>query len=444
MFDGYLCIAGNEVANNARLVGYATTADCPIPWKLGEVCANFSDIMGEGQYVAANINEAPWYDDTDERTSRFLGNFVLSIENIVDSTRTAQVTESILSGGTVGRVRAATRSIRVRSILIADGADALDYGMHWLGAALAAQECTSTGVSCGGTDLTFFAACPQFDMSEQEISNLQRFMHNVTVVSGPLIQQTLHRTGQRTWAYIVEWTMVAATPFMFGPTKILPDSTLTSGGIYQDAPLNLLPKPSAEVPGDDVVIARNYSQNPSLETNATGWATSISAVSGSSPAALWTGGRNVGIAAQGSAAYRGLLTGVSGGSNLSGTANARIYQTVDLTALGAGVEVSLHIWGRVGTLVGASTNMLQMRAWGQWLNASDVAVGSEFDIGTTITSDPAMLAGQAFSLRTQEAPVGATKIRVGVDFRFVWNSGPGLGTPSNIPVYVDTLAVTIP
>lgn len=160
MFEGYLSMGGNEVLNSARAYGYTRSASCPITWLQCDPCDGLREALGDNTYDTASISEAPWYDAENEVTHRFYGAHALSIENIMDSTRTAEVVEGILDGGVVGRVRNAVRQIRIRAILVAEGEDALESGLSWLKAVLDTENCGTHGNSCGQADVCFYVACP--------------------------------------------------------------------------------------------------------------------------------------------------------------------------------------------------------------------------------------------------------------------------------------------
>ena len=159
-YEGYLEFGGNEIANNARALGYMRTAPCAIGWLVGPDCPGLVDALDDEPYTMENIAEAPWYDAEDETTHRFFGVYVIGVEGIPDSTRTATVTEGVLDGGAVGRSRYATRRVRVRAVLSAQGRDALAAGFAWLDAALIPRDCAIHGIRCGVSDLTFFVDCP--------------------------------------------------------------------------------------------------------------------------------------------------------------------------------------------------------------------------------------------------------------------------------------------
>lgn len=162
-YDGWLAYGGNEIANNARTMGYAMTAtSCPLYWFKGDICEGIYDALGETyRYTYTNIALAPWYDSVNaDVSSRFFGVFITDVENVQTSTRQVAVVEGLGDGGILGAARKGVREVRVKAILVGDGRDALEYGMAWLSRVLDADACGIHGTGCGTADLTFFGDCP--------------------------------------------------------------------------------------------------------------------------------------------------------------------------------------------------------------------------------------------------------------------------------------------
>lgn len=162
MYNGYLMIGANEVANNPRAVGYQQTSDCPIMWVIADdEDDHLPGALFDIPYTYSSIEQAPWFDPDDpDTTSRFLGGYVLSIEGLPDSTIDVQSSEKLTDGGVETGSRHASREVRVRMFLTARGMDALETGMTWLRNALAARACGVHGAACNAADLQFFVSCP--------------------------------------------------------------------------------------------------------------------------------------------------------------------------------------------------------------------------------------------------------------------------------------------
>lgn len=180
MWDGYFTLGGNEVANNARALGYTRTSDCPVSWLRDQDCAGLAEALGDSEYLAEQIDSAPWYDPDDpDLTSRFLGLYVVSMEGVSNSTRQGTVTEKNTDGGRVSGYRHASREIRVRAMLSANGEDALEAGMTWLRNVLEPDACGVHGGDCGTSDLQFFVSCPPERGTVEDVGTLMETRRNL-------------------------------------------------------------------------------------------------------------------------------------------------------------------------------------------------------------------------------------------------------------------------
>lgn len=161
-FEEWLALGGNEIINNARTVGYALSADCPMAWFKSPPCSTlWNATVAAENWDSENIERAPWYDAAlPDVSRRFYGAYGISVKGIEDSTRTATVTSGLADGGVIGRVRKAPREVRVTALLAGEGQDAIEYGMAWLSAALDPNACGQHGDACGTADLSFFSTCP--------------------------------------------------------------------------------------------------------------------------------------------------------------------------------------------------------------------------------------------------------------------------------------------
>ena len=642
MWTGYFTLGGNEVGNSARALGYARTSDCPITWLRDVDCGGLPEFLGDGAYVYANIADAPWYDtDTPDLTGRFLGLYIVSMEGISDSTRSAEVTEKIIDGGQVSGYRHTSRQVRVRAMLTAKGMDALEAGMTWLRNVLEPNACGVHGADCGASDLQFFVDCPptrgfitslgtavetrrnylinpNFELNaagwtpengavlaryttspisgtgsgrlsgtaggdiyssastvagdvwtfsldyksdgtvtgtplfyllqiggtpgtpftpvnlpltqvsparfstgpftigsggttvvgvvtvptggalildnllleksgtagtyfdgnsvdteidtyawvgttnasqstlfarptievpetddeyETRVESYMRFLHTVTCVSGPLVQSEYHSSDKIHYGYLVEFTMLAAVPFVFGlPREItVPPSTPT---VVADAAFNLVPYPSAELASGTVLVATNYSPNPSVEVNSTDWAATSEVVSGTSPAAFFTSGRVTGeLAATGSSSFRVRILG-NNGSTVVTNARSYMWATQAVTVpVGTGTRMSFNVWAALVEYAGASGGVPQgIHVEVQWRATTTVL--STVTIGATTTA--AEFSGKAFSLKSILKPPTANNALVRVRFDVTWSSSATPANNSEMRGYVDALAVTVP
>jgi hypothetical protein len=445
-YEGCFRCGANEVINNYRARGIATTATCPMVWLKGPRCLTLQDALGDPAYTADNLPTAPWYDlSIPDVSGRFYGVFALSVAGLNDSTRSASVTEGIDDGAVVGRTRKGSRQVRVRAMLLARGRDALDYGVAWLNASLDPDACGQHGTGCGSTDLEFLTDCPparSIGASDDEyaarVEPYRRFLHNVTVTSGPYERELMNR-GEF-WGQIFEWTFTAGRPWVYSTTRAV-ELPVTPTVVIQDTPYNLAPYPSAELASAGAVdVATNYSANPSLETNATGWAASASALSGTAPAAYFTSGRITGeLAANGLASFRARILG--NGSTEVASSKARVLVEHTVTFAPGAQRVSFTCWAAALIVTGAGVSSIDvMRAQAQWYVGA-TPTGAPVALGT---ATPAEISGRVFALKSQAPPAGATSVRVQLFFDVTWRSSATAANNSDIRLYSDAVGVTIP
>jgi hypothetical protein len=254
------------------------------------------------------------------------------------------------------------------------------------------------------------------------VDSLLRTMHDVTCISGPLIEQKLHRDDM--WGYIVEFTLAAGTPWLFGMTKsiVIPPSLPV---VVQDVPYNLVPYPSAELASGTVVVAKNFASNPSVETDATGWV--ASGDGGNIPNAQLVGARSTELAAAGGASFK--VTFTAAATAVGGAFVAS--QTVALPGITPTTRYSVNLWAVASVQSGTAVlGNIEYRV--QWKDSG----------GTTLRDDllgTLAAAGGAVSGKSLLPPAGTTQATVRALLRLTsWSSG------AIVRLYADALAVTVP
>jgi hypothetical protein len=389
-------------------------------------------------YSYDNISEAPWYDEgalTNADSQDFLGVYCISAENLADSTNQAPVVERIDEGGVIGRQRRTSRAVRFRVLLTALSEAGLEYGLSWLDSRLAEKGCsTHPGSSCGTSDMTFFVECaPAYDPDEEpwevytaRVDLHTRVLHGVKCTTAPLIQTKLER-GERyggtyaRWGYIVEFTLTAEQPRMYG-VGYTPEITNWGTLLAADVPTNLAEYPSGELASSGTqVVATNHSINPSVETDAVGWAASSTVLT----PAVTSGARSTDLAAVGTASFKIAVTTTNAGTN--GT--LRAYQDVALPT-DAAYRFSATMWGVMQLLAGTAV-LGSMQLQIDWRSAS---ASLRVD---NLTTGPA--SGGALSVASVQPPAGATIARVSMYGKLTsWAVG------AQLVMYADALAVTTP
>jgi hypothetical protein len=268
---------------------------------------------------------------------------------------------------------------------------------------------------------------------------LRRRMHGLTAISGPLVVQHFHNSNYH--AYEIEFTLAAATPYIYGEPKALTLAP-TSPSVVQDSPFNLVPYPSAELAeAANLVVATNYATNPSAEVNTTDWTLATAVVSGTAPTAFTVLSRTTELFAAGTASVRVRLLGDNGTTAVAAAVSTiDAYQDASLPA-GTGRRASISVWSSVLILGGSSPGTLvnSLITTYEFFNGA-ASLGAATTFGTASTTD---YNGRAFSVKSVAVPATATKVRVRARANVTWTSAAG-ATNSDIRLYVDALAVTIP
>lgn len=447
VYPGYLRIGGVEVVNTERVRGYLETSDCPERWIVSDPEQGVLDASGDLPYTFSNIADAPWYDASLASLSgRFFGIAGIRLDYVKDSTRAASKTEGVTDGGVIGRTRKGMKDVRVRATLISQGEDALDYGVDWLNAVFDGG-CSQHGTACQTTDAEFFSAVPEprgiIDPVEYAViaDAQRRYLHDIAVTSGPItISETVSNSGSFR-RRVVEWTITSERAWTYGKMR---DLTLAPAlpSIVQDTPYNLIPYPSAEIGSGTALVATNFSTNPGVEVDATGWVTAFTTVSGLSPASYISSGRSTDIGAGGSAAsYRARLLGNFAFGVGSGNAALYVYQENAIPG-DVGLRISLNMWAAGLILSGTApaTKINQIGFQYEFYNGTTGLGKTDFGV----TSDPAAFNGIVGSLKGLAVPSGATKVRVYGFVRVDWVSSTVSATNSDIRLYGDALTVSVP
>lgn len=173
-FDGYLELAGTEVANVSR---FQTYVDAHLPGLLLGCdckCDLLAEVVGDQPYTTPINDDAPWVDANDPDTWGFYGVRPLEIRGLRDGSLNHQITESVRNGGILGRSRHPSKEFRLRGLMAAQDDAAMEAGWAWM-LAVAEEGCAGP---CGtGGKVCFLSACPTSleDMGAPETHDLEVF-----------------------------------------------------------------------------------------------------------------------------------------------------------------------------------------------------------------------------------------------------------------------------
>lgn len=313
-----------------------------------------------------------------------------------------------------------------------------DYA--WLGTA---------GSSISTMSVRSLADFPEGDSTyDPKIDAYRRYLHTVTCVSGPLIQEEFLSEDKVHCGYLVEFTLLAATPAVYGVTKEVTLNPTTPAPL-QDTVFNLVRTPSVGLTDGPIVGAQNFSTNPSVETNATDYTNSVETVTGSAATSYFTAGRVVGElnATPGTASYRGRILG-NGSTAVNGRSYIWLQQSVPLASLpGAmiapptGSRLSFAVWAAATIQAGASASAINgIQVTAVWRTGTTVL--STITVGSTTTA--ADYNGKSYMLDSQLKPDAADNVLIQVRVDVTWASSATPANNSDIRAYMDTVAVTMP
>jgi hypothetical protein len=166
LYPGYIRIGGTtittvggiEIVNNARAHAYAEASG--ITWLVDdeEICEHQPNSM---VYVNPVADPAPWYNASIPDSAGFLGIIGLGVTGDLDSTRAVRVTNTLSSGGVIGKAYYRPRNLLLSLMLIAQDEASLAAGFDWL----SAQE-TIGDEFCLGSRFHYLEACPTCSADE--------------------------------------------------------------------------------------------------------------------------------------------------------------------------------------------------------------------------------------------------------------------------------------
>jgi hypothetical protein len=218
-WSGYFFYGGTELINASRTEAYATHHG--VGWfKPVYNEDKLAWLLGEPEYTTPLQDDAPWTDPDNLDSYDFYGAYPLDVTGIEDSTVNAEVTESVIDGGYIGRVRRSTRTMVFTAVLTGASECAVEYGFRWFRSVLNGQPCFNQAYGvCGGYELCYLACPPLIGDTGLDAATcydrVGRSLHEVTTTNGPSVTKKLEMIdGGAAWT--VTWTMIAANPAEFG------------------------------------------------------------------------------------------------------------------------------------------------------------------------------------------------------------------------------------
>jgi hypothetical protein len=123
-----------------------------------------------------------------------------------------------------------------------------------------------------------------------------------------------------------------------------------------------------------------------------------------------------------------------------GQAQVIIQNTTPIPAQAAGTRVSFTIWGAAAILAGGTATRVDgMRAQAQFYNGA--ALLSTVDLGTASAVE---FNGRVFASKSNAIPAGTTQVLTQVIFDVTWGSSATPALNSDLRLFADAMAVTVP
>lgn len=262
-FLGWMSLGGQEVWNVERTTTYLH-ANVPTLDITGcESCGTLAAALGDEPYKNNPVDDnAPWISVDEPDLADFYGFYPMSMNGLYDNTLTATVTELAGDGGFIGRPRRTSKEIRVTGVLLARTQIALVKGRAWLINTLTQSSACGSGFNCNGADMCFFATCPA---TFEEGDFYLRTVRDVAVSEGPLITALHGRLPSGAWMDEIEFTLTAATPFIYGPWGNVGSTQGTTGSTTGVVTLD----PTAPVLADCAYMPTAPIYDPNLPPLAT-------------------------------------------------------------------------------------------------------------------------------------------------------------------------------
>jgi len=221
-WDGYFTYAGQEFINAPRTQAYTRHAGAG--WLKGCYGGDDLEVMLGETYRSPLLDPAPWMDPDAPESYGFYGVYPLGVTGLEDSTRVGAVVESISDGGTVSRIRNATRAVVFNVALVGASDCSVDYGIRWLRRLLLGAACGSqASESCSGSDLCYLSCEPMLDWDHGGslldaltcLDPYERSLRRVVFNTGPTVTAKQYTTdGSAVWT--ATFTAVAGNPWEFG------------------------------------------------------------------------------------------------------------------------------------------------------------------------------------------------------------------------------------
>lgn len=221
--EPFICLAGVELANNARTSTYIANIGLPGATMPTE-CACYAYDDG---YDTPLSDPAPWYDPTRPESADFFGFYASNAT--LDAVYTRAANQSARLGGVLGPIRPKARTVLVEGMMLARTAEGMAYGERWVAEVLRGSPCNEGG--CATDDILFLPACPE---AEYDADRYFRTLMLSGVIDGPVyapIQALPECLVQQ-----ANFSLMASMPYIYHPADRCINNELIAS--YYGVPLS--------------------------------------------------------------------------------------------------------------------------------------------------------------------------------------------------------------
>lgn len=200
----------HEIVNSARAYAYADNAG--ITWL--EQCNSCSTAHPPATYASPGTGStAPWWFTGNTPATKFLGVIGLDITGADNSTRIANVSSTLSTGGVIGPAYYGPRTLVLRALAIASDEEGLQVGISWLQMTDVDEDIDP----CVGQYLTYYESCAADPVDQP---NRRRMFAGARITAGPEFLEYHRNMSCGGACATFEMTIVCADPTEYVPSGL--------------------------------------------------------------------------------------------------------------------------------------------------------------------------------------------------------------------------------
>lgn len=206
--EWFLCLAGQEVSNHARVANYINNVGLPVA--LYDVPVDCACSALDTGFSLPTTDPAPWYEITRPDSADFFGFMAASVN--VSPVASRSVQENGRWGSFLGPYRAAGRAVQVSGLMWARSAEGMAYGERWLTEVLRGSPCSNW--DCPEDDIVILPACPESEGYDS--APYFRTLVNGGLVDGPQFS-AFSQSSPECIVQQASFVLVSSQPYLYHP-----------------------------------------------------------------------------------------------------------------------------------------------------------------------------------------------------------------------------------